>query len=340
MAVTLRDVAAHAGVSPVVVSHVLHNKARAIRVSQPTAERVKKSAETLGYKCNVWARNFRTGNSMQIGVIHGLGFSRPSFSNGSRYFADLMEGLIDGAFEHDYAVTLCPTLLGNSPGAALADGRFDGLIWYSSLPNQEHQEMISGSTVPMVVLHSTSESIDGRWPTVLCDNEQGIQLALDHLMDLGHERIAFLTEFGWGIGESTLRLEAFKKLMSERGYRVEEGDILDLSKDNEAVHKWLASKPPHTALVCHNDGLAEFAMERAREAGIDVPGQLSVVGFDSTGYCNQLRPRLSSVNQPLVDVGRTGARELVSLIQGNSEAGRTVKLPCTFDVRESTKKLK
>lgn len=332
----MRDVAAHAGVSPVVVSHVLHNRAKAIRVSQPTAERVRESAKLLGYKCNVWARNFRTQNSMQLGVIHGMGFSRPSFCDGSRYFADLMEGIVDGAFESGYSVTLCPNLLGNTPGAALSDGRFDGLIWYSSVPKEEHREMIANSTVPLVVLHSSAELVDGKWPTVHCDNTQGIRLGLEHLWGLGHKKIAFYTEFGWGLGESMLRLEAFKKLMAEHGTPVGSEDILVNSEDPDRLKKWLATNPPHTALVCHNDGRAADAIQFATEAGWKLPEQLSIVGFDSTGYCNELRPRLSSVNQPLIELGRTASKELVALIKDESISRREVILPCGFDVREST----
>ncbi|MES1227066.1 MAG: LacI family DNA-binding transcriptional regulator [Armatimonadota bacterium] len=336
MAVTMREVAAHAGVSPVVVSRVLHNKANSIRVSESTAERVRQSAATLGYRCNVWARNFRTQRTMQIGVIHGLGFSRPSFSNGSRYFADLMEGLVEGAFEHGYSITLCPKLLSQTPEDALANGRFDGLVWYSSLPNEEHQRMLNEGSVPTVVLHSTSRSVGGRWPTVLCDNRQGIELSVDHLISLGHKRVAFFTEFGWGVGEAQLRQDSMIQIMHDRGLPFTDADIIDISKSSDSLDKFLESDFAHTAVVSHNDGLAKFLYDAAAAKGIDIPGRLSVVGFDSTGFCNELRPSLTSVYQPLFELGRRAIGELVQVISGDWEGPSELVIPCRLDIREST----
>ena len=132
MGVTQRDVAARAGVSPVVVSRVLHNKAASVRVSAATAERVRKAAEELNYRRNASAQNFRLQQTSTIGILHGLGFARPEFDGASRYFAKLMDGMIEGAFEHEYAVTLCPKLHGDNPLDAMGDGRFDGIVWYST----------------------------------------------------------------------------------------------------------------------------------------------------------------------------------------------------------------
>lgn len=332
----MRDVAAHAGVSPVVVSKVLHNKATAIRVSAATAERVRQSAQELGYRCNVWARNFRSQRTMQLGIIHGMGFSRPSFSHGSRYFANLMEGVIDGAFESGYSITMCPNLLSESPEEAMNDGRFDGFIWYSSIPKPEHGVMLQSSQVPVVVLHSSAESIGNRWPTVLCDNRQGIELALDHLIGLGHRKIAFLTEFGWGFGEAQMRMKAFVELMKEKGLDTSPDDIWELKGTDDELKEWLSAGLPHTAIVCHNDQLAAGVIHVARELGISVPEQLSVTGFDSTGFCNEQSPRLTSVYQPLFELGRTASKLLVQLINGELKTIESTVVPCGFDIREST----
>ena len=84
-----------ANVSPVVVSKVLHNKANGVRVSEATAERVRVAAKELGYRVNVWARNFRNQQAMMIGVLNGMGKERPLFNQGPRYFATLMDGIVD-----------------------------------------------------------------------------------------------------------------------------------------------------------------------------------------------------------------------------------------------------
>src|SRR5476649_181797 len=110
MAVTLKDVAKVANVTPTVVSRVLHNKASTVRVSPATAERVRVAAAQLGYRVNIMARNFRDRQTKTIGVLNGRGLTRPLFAKGPRYFATLMDGIVDGCFAHGYSVTLCPQL--------------------------------------------------------------------------------------------------------------------------------------------------------------------------------------------------------------------------------------
>ncbi len=142
MPVTLKDVAELAGVTPAVVSNVLNNRNNSIRVSAATAERVRLTAEKLNYRVNIVARNFRTQQTMTIGVLNGMGLDRPRLTHGPRYFASLMDGIIDGAFASGYSVTLCPQLLGQDPSQGLGDGRFDGLIWYSIAPTDSNRQAL------------------------------------------------------------------------------------------------------------------------------------------------------------------------------------------------------
>ncbi len=332
----MRDVAAAAGVSPVVVSKVLHNKAQSVRVGAATAERVRRSAEELGYRCNVFARQFREQRTMQIGVVHNIGSDRPRFSDKAKYFSVLMDGIVEGAFAHGYSVTLCPGLLSKSPDDAMADGRFDGLVLYSTSPTPSQSEMLHGCTVPLVILHSHMSDIGADWPTVICDNHQGIGLAIDHLAELGHKKIAFLTVFGWGQSESRERLEAFKSIRESQGYPTTPADIIDVSGSHDSLHRFLNSDFSHTGLICHNDELAGVAIEAAKQFGISVPDRLSIVGFDSTSYCLELTPNLTSVSQPLFEMGCAAIFELMKVISDRSHAPEELVIPCGFDSRSST----
>lgn len=337
MPVTVRQVAAQAGVSPVVVSRVLHNKAAGVRVSEATAQRVREAAKELGYRCNVLARNFRTQRTQMIGVLHGIGFSRPSFHQGSGYFSALMDGLTDGAFRNGYSVTLCPQLLGSSPEDAMSDGRFDGLIWYSAVPSDENREMLMNASVPLVVIHAQEGDFDRRFPTVICDNSQGVDLGVQHLFDRGHRRIVFAYGGAAVSTESYLRLDAFKRSMQARGFPAGEEDVLYVSPDLHELDAYLRCKERrHTAVIAHNDDLAGQILGQAAELGVNVPRDLSVVGFDSTDYCRVVRPTLTSIHQPLVAMGERAIDLLMETINKNEYPAPHVTLSCGIDIREST----
>lgn len=336
MPVTLKDVARKAQVSPVVVSKVLHGNLDGIRVSAATAERVRQSAEELGYRVNIWARNFRTQRAMMIGVLNGLGIDRPSFRLGPRYFASLMDGIVEGSFQHNYSVALCPELLGGNPMDAVNDGRFAALVWYSISPSESNLKALATCTVPSVIAHARAAMFGGKHATVICDNPQGVGLAVDYLVDRRHRKIAFATESDALNVESAERLEGFRLGMKRHGLHVDDSDILDIPRDREPLHRYLAAGPKHTAVIAHADGLAADCIKLAPQHGVRIPEDLSVIGFDSTGFCDELRPTLTSVSQPLYDIGLRAVDLLIQLVEGATLDQLELILPCGLDIRGST----
>lgn len=332
----MRDVAAKAGVTPTVVSRVLHNKATAIRVSEATAERVREAAKDLGYRVNVFARNFRDRQTHMIGVLHGVGFNRPVFAHGSRYFASLMDGIVEGAFRNGYSVTLCPKLMGQTPEDAMSDGRFDGLIWYSTVPSEENGAMLRACTSPLVMVHAQSEEFAGCFPIVSCDNAQGVAVALEHLTSLGHRRIAFARQGDLEFSESTLRCGYFLEWMRAHGLQADESDVIVTDFDYGGVSEYFAKGPRHTAIFAHNDELGASFVRRAPEFGLRVPEDLSVIGFDSTPFCEEVRPALTAVSQPLQTLGERAVELLVERMVGDPGPASVLQLPCGLDVRSST----
>ncbi len=336
MPVTLKDVAKQANVSPVVVSKVLHGNLDGIRVSAATAERVRQTAEELGYRVNIWARNFRSQRAMMMGVLNGKGIERPFFRTGPRYFASLMDGIVEGCFRHNYSVALCPELLGGNPLDAVNDGRFAGLVWYSISPSESNLQALASCSVPSVIVHARAATFGNRHATVICDNAQGIGLAVDHLVERGHRKIGFAIESDALNVESAERLEGFRFHMARHGLAFDESDILDFLRDREALKAYLALGPVHTAMICHADGLAADMIMLAPKYGIRVPEDLAVIGFDSTEFCDELRPTLTSVSQPLFDIGLGAINQLIQLVEGNHPGNLELVLPCGLDIRDST----
>ena len=334
MAVTIKDIAARAGVTPTVVSHVLHNKAAGIRVSEATAVRVRQAAEDLHYRVNVLARNLRERSTKMIGVLHGVPGTQPRFNAGSRYFAALMDGIVDRAFSLGYSVSLCPQLYSDRPELAMADGRFDGFICYNSA--WANVEMINKCELPVVVVHAKANDFTPHRPSVICDNEQGIDLAGSHQESLGHRHIGFaISEFA-RVAEGKMREEAFYKALLQRQMETSERECLLLVKDHSSIDEFLKRKLRPTAVIAWSDGCAAEIIERADALGLKLPDDLSLVGFDSTSFCRELRPQLTSISQPLVDMGQTAVDLLVQSILGEAIAPPTVIHPCGVDIRGST----
>ncbi|MEZ0326940.1 MAG: LacI family DNA-binding transcriptional regulator [Fimbriimonas sp.] len=328
--------AARAGVSPTVVSRVLYDKAPGVRVGAATAERVRQAALDLGYRRNITASTFRHQQTMMIGVLHGMGFGRPRFNSGPRYFAALMDGIVDGAFDHGYTLSLCPQLLGLNPENAMFDGRFDGLIWYGTFPTGDNLRLLTTCPVPLVLIHTPAKALDGRYPSVICDNHQGIGLAVEHLADLGHKRIAFAIENDDFFYEAKMRLESFFQHMTRLGLDASQADVIDVRLDRSGIQRYLANGPQHTAVIGSNDGVGAAFIKHAPEFGLSIPEDLSVIGFDSTGFCLEVRPALTSVSQPLASMGRNAVNLLVQSIRGEAPEPFDLVIPCGLDIRGST----
>ena len=334
MAVTLRDVALRARVSPVVVSRVLHNKALAINVTEATAERVRVAAQELGYRRNVSAVNFRTRQTMTIGVLHGAGMVMPRFEGGSKYFGALMDGFVAGAFANGYSVTLCPKLLGGSPDDAMSDGRFDGLVLFSTDPTDRNIASLHHCSVPLVLVHSKASEFGCKVPSVVCDNFQGIELAVDHLVELGHSRIAFAQDPWFLCTELRDRRIAYLHHVERLGLPVGSDDVITVEPNEYSLEKLVGDR--YSAVIAWNETLAGRMLLDAASSGVSVPKDISIVGFDSTSYCEALRPALTSVSQPLYQMGIRAIELLVAIIRGEISELAELTYPCGFDVRGST----
>jgi DNA-binding LacI/PurR family transcriptional regulator len=334
---TQKDVAVRAGVTRAVVSRVMHGGASTIRVSEETAVRVRAAAHELGYHPNVSARNLKRRRTGMIGVLHGDGFPRMSLNAGSRYFADLMDGIIDGAFAYGYTVGICPQLFSQTPEDAMADGRFDGLVWYSTYPSEANIARLRRCSVPIAIVHSHTADFDDRFPAAICDNAGGIRLALEHLAELGHRKVAYAHDAEFLGSEARLRRDAFLDQAPAFGMQASQ---IDVRGDRSGLRDYLAGSIPHTAIIAQNEALAAHVSTGLQEKGHVVPDDVSVVGFDSTDFCDLLTPRLTAISQPISSLGYRAVQMLTEVIEGRSPTPFEAILPCGLDVRASTSRVK
>lgn len=325
--VTMQQVAAEAGVSISTVSKVINGR---YGVSAETFANVTAVIDRLGYEASLVARSLRNSRTNVIGVlvadfepfstevlkgaadaIRGTGYELVAYSAGGRvdehvgwerrYLSRVMGTLVDGA------LLVTPTV---------TDVQYDG---------------------PVVAVdpHTGSSSL----PTVASDNLQGARLAVDHLVGLGHRRIGMVTGRP-DLISAELREQGYREALAAAGLDIDESLLrlgaFDPDVARDAARELLTLPEPPTAIFAANDGTALVTLEVAAELGIDVPGRLSVVGFDNVPESALAVPPLTTVQQPMRQMGHDAIAMLVDLIRGDGLDETHVMLETTLVPRGTT----
>ncbi len=330
---TMKAIANEAGVSIALVSKVLHGRASTVRVSQETAEMVRNTAARLNYVPNGLARSLRNNRSESVGVIfENFG----QISAGPLYYTLLFDGIAQELFSHHYRLSILPEVDLTNP-KALADGRLDGVIWCKMPSSPDLLARMAHFPIPVVALNAPPPERDSDTAFVSCDNGGGIDLAINHLAGLGHRRILFVLERNEELTPDALaRLDAFKLACRRRDIPSEGQDIVVWGTEAREFQQWWTQRPAHTAILAWNEGIGAAILRQALRAKVQVPEELSVVGFDSTQFCETTRPRLTAVRQPIREMAAHAAKTIVNLIEGHLPSTYNVLFPCTLDVRGST----
>ncbi|WP_170922652.1 LacI family DNA-binding transcriptional regulator [Nesterenkonia sp. PF2B19] len=304
---TIHDVARAAGVSKSSVSLAVRGQAG---LSEATRSRILDAAQQLGYRSNVWARSLVQGRTGLIGVLLG--------DLGSSYHRDVTNGIEDAAAEQDIRLVIGhgrrdPERLRRELDSLLALGVEAVIVVSSWLPPQ-HLEAVA-QRVPIVVVGRLPQEVPGV-DTVANQDAAGARLAVEHLLSLGHRRILHLT--GSSRTAAMHRRRAYSEVMRARvpevGPQVEGPEHLDRAQAH-LISQVLRGEGP-TAVFTQNDRIAAELMGRCLDAGIRLPDQLSVVGYDSSSLCSVLRPRLTSIDQPRLTMGSLALRMAVERIAG------------------------
>ncbi len=318
---TITDVARDSGVSIATVSYVINNGPR--NVDSHTKARVEASMGRLRYYPNTIARALTNKRLNAIGVVFPHPY--PSVFT-DPYFISIMDGIVREAARRHQNVMLYTGLEwnGNDSLPAFRDRRVDGLILIAMLTDSTIVPALLEAELQFVQING--QAAGAAASNVDIDNSRAVREVIGHLARLGHRRIALLG--GQMTSPSTRpRWEGYRQGMQEHGLPVDPALVLEGTYDRawgrEGMTRLLASETRPTAVFAGGDGIAEGVYEVCRDRGIRIPADLSVVGFDDTPAAAHLDPPLTSVRQPLAQMGSLAA----ALLLDQLETRRSEELP-------------
>ena len=329
--ITLRKLAEHLGLSRTTISMILNDVPEATRFPEETRQRVVESAKELGYRPNYFARSLGSRRTYLIGVV------APDFGNG--FEAAVLSGfercLLNTGYTSLVATHLWSTNLLQRHVETLCDRGVEGLLLINSTLSES-------PGIPAVMICTDRCPI---WSTrISIDNAFGIRKAINHLASLGHRDIAFI-KGPEGSGDTQERWNAVLSTCKALDVRVDPRLMIQLERLELSTHQTEAGRiaaedllrrdRPFTALVAFNDISALGAMTALREAGHKVPEDVSVMGFDDIEFASIAYPALTTIRQPLQEMGATAAELLIRKL-ANDESVQNIRLRPELIVRSST----
>lgn len=332
--VNLKQLSEHLGLSRTTISLVLNDAPLARRIPAETKQRVLEAAEKLGYRPNYFARSLSGRRSRMIGVL------APDFGHG--YDAMILSGIEHRLLSSEYMYFVSSHLwsakvLNRSLDALIERGAEGLLLVNTTLPTEIR--------LPVVGIGSIASAAGAALISI--DNAHGMGLAIEHLVELGHRRIALLkghehssdTESRWeaAISSAAALKVPIQPELCVQLERIGAEGMLSIDEGYIAARTLLRRRIPFTALVCFNDMSACGAMHAVRDAGLRIPEDISVVGFDDIPIAKIVYPPLTTIQQPLREMGERAAEMLLRLIEQQSSAQSVCVQPALV-VRRSTGK--
>lgn len=328
--ITIRDVAQLAGVSPATVSKVMND---APYVSEATRLRVRAAADKLNFRPNRIARSLKISRTSTLGLItddlEGV------------FTLAMMRGVEETASARGFSVFLC-----NSYGEMererahlelLLDKKVDGIILLSGYRVRHRgAPALPLGNIPVVYLYQYTHDVPV--PCVIPDDFAGAILGARHLLAQGKRRIGVIN--GPAHYEAThLRLDGVRSALDEAGVPFDPGLVRagkwDETSGYTLAHELMALPFPPDALFCMSDSLASGALVALRERGVQVPQELSLIGFDNRNFAAHQKPPLTTVALPLVEMGRLAGEMLLQAILDGAQTAVIHRVPCELIVRQS-----
>ena len=326
----IKDVALHAGVSVTTVSHVVNGTRF---VSETARQRVEEAVRELGYVPSAVARSLKHNTTRTFGMVIP--------NNSNPYFAEIIRGVEDRCFAAGYNVILCNSNDDPERQAGylrvLAEKRIDGLVLVVTGSDAVARATLGGIAMPLVLLDREVSGVSG--DLVEVNHVLGSQMATRHLLELGHPRVACISGPP-GLSPSSQRRAGWKDALEKASVERTESDLArgDFTARGGylAMQALLKRRPRPTAVFACNDLMAFGALTAAREAGIAVPQQLSIVGFDDIDLAAFSAPPLTTVAQPKKQIGTVAADLLLDRVSNARTDNRQMILDPELRVRAST----
>jgi LacI family transcriptional regulator len=325
---TIHDVAENAGVSPTTVSRYLNNR---IELPPTTSARIDAAILKLDYRPNILAKRLSTGKTDAIGLV------TPEIRE--PFFAELASAVEDEADRHGYTIFMSSTRSDRSREIAainrLHDRHVDGLIMMTNTVDDGTLAQLIGKRRNVVLIDEDIRGVNV--PRVFVENEAGAYAATKHLIQAGHRSIAYI---GGPSGLFTVeeRRTGYLSALRDAGLVIRDDLIRvgSFAPENakQAVLDFMSGSNPPTAIFASSDYIVIGAFMGVRAAGLSIPDDVSLVGFDDVPMTELLQPPLTSVRQPIEALGRQGFLALFALLNGETPRPIT-RLPVQLIVRGS-----
>lgn len=329
MAISIKDLARIAGVSHSTVSRALRNSPL---IPKRTAARIQDLAREHGYTASAIARSLVTQKTQAVGVV--------VTTIADPFNGEVLAGIEETANLHGYSVILANSQASPEREVAVVrsfqERRVDGILVASSRVGAQYGPLLADLGIPIVLLNN--QHPDEFAYSVTIDNVDGAYQATHHLVELGHQHIAYIGD-RFGLQSDTQRYQGYRKALRQTGLALERELVVhgDGKPDGGVVgaRQILSLKRPPTAVFCYNDMTALGLYDEARHHGIDIPERLSVVGFDDLFFAALLQPPLTTIHQPRERLGKLGMEMLVSILNGEP-APKAAKIKGVLRLRQST----
>jgi LacI family transcriptional regulator len=328
---TIKDVAKYADVSIATVSRIVNGLPG---YSEDTKKKVQEAIEALGYQPNAIARGLINKRTQTIGVLF------PEVSG--MLSSEVLEGVENAAHDGGFSVIVCNTTSSGKRTVKylrlLQEKRVDGIIFASEDVKEEYYKIFQEMKVPVVLVSTASSNYD--LPFVRVNDFEGAFQATEHLIKKGHKQIGMIGGSKSDPIAGVPRMKGFKEALQKHSLNFSEKHITTnegyrFQNGKESLPVLLKQLPNMTALFAASDEMAIGAMSAAHQLGIKVPEELSIIGYDNLKIAEMCYPALTTVSQPLKDMGQTAGEILVKLIKGEEKEAESRYMPFTIVERQS-----
>ena len=333
MAASIKDVAKEAGVSIATVSRVLND---VDVVNEETKRKVVEAINKLGYRPNIIARSLKTQRTKTVGIVI------PDISN--QFYPEIVRGAEDVANIYDYNIMLCNTDLDFEKEMeylrVLKEKMVDGVLYMSASLEPSILELINQLQFPMVLVETANKA--GDIPSVTIDNEKAAFDGVKYLIDKGNKKIAYIGVHEDEANANALRYIGYKNALKENGIEVNTNITyfggLKAKDGYKGMSKILDNDDNIDSVFCCSDEVAMGAINALRDRNINVPEDVDVIGFGNIYSASIFYPKITTVAQPMYDMGSVGMRMLIKMINKQPTDSKSYVLDYKLIERDSCKK--